>query len=240
MTISADSQKATPGPLVDLFDLHLRGHGSTLYYFCSTVDFPNQDLVRWKGRRYTPIPMQAEGFEVTKDQIPKPKIRISNIHNLLSALFHQVGDIAGAPVIRWRTFAQYLDNGSTPDPDEHFPPERWVIDRKTAHNKAFVEFELASSFDQAGRILPGRRVLQGVCRHTYRRYDSEDEIDGSIFDYRKVTCPYQGGEYFTQDGTPTSDASQDMCGKRLEDCRKRFTDNILPFSGFPAVGGFKT
>jgi len=39
--------------------------------------------------------------------------------------------------------------------------------------------------------------------------------------------------------TGTVDALNDVCGKRLSSCRKRFGENAqLPFGGFPGVGGF--
>ena len=243
MTIVKDAQEFTPGTRVELFDVNFMKLGSALFHFCSSYDLTNPTdpkPVRWRGINYSPIPIEASGFEYSgKGTMPRPTLKISNVLLLPSALINQFGDPLGAKVTRWVTFSDYLDNGATPDDNQHFPPEIFVIDRKKSQNKLVVEFELASVLDQQGKKLPGRQVLAGVCTHTYRVYGGIDEDGADYFNYIRVTCPYVASVYYKGNGEATANADEDECGKRLVDCKLRFGIAPLPYRGFPAVGGVK-
>lgn len=242
MTIAADKQKLLPGRRVELFDLDLAIFQAGLkYHFCSA--FNENVAIQWKGNTYTPIPVIAEGFEVSgKGSLPTPTLRLSNVSLLPSTIINQFGDPVGAKITRWVTFANYLDNGATPDPNQHFLPEIYFVERKTAHNKVFVEFELSASMDQEGRQLPGRQVLRDACTFRYRSYNAAT----GTFDYTDVTCPWAGSDqveggtespFFTAAGVSTSNPALDRCGKKLSDCQLRFTPLgvDIPFGGFPGV-----
>jgi phage-related protein len=113
--------------------------------------------------------------------------------------------------------------------DYAFPVEVYTIERKSAHTKTFVEWQLAAAIDQEGRMLPGRQVLRDTCLHRYRSFE------GGTFNYSRASCPYTGAACFTATGTPTT-AQFDVCGKKLSDCRLRFGQNAnLPTRAFPGV-----
>ena len=136
---------------------------------------------------------------------------------------------------RLRTFGRYLDNGSEPDPTAYLPTDVFVVERMVERTDDRLVLQLAAAMDQEGRMWPGRMIIRDYCQWRYRFYK-----DG-VFDYSHVYCPYQGTSYFTADGTPTSLASQDVCGKRMSDCKKRFGENgQLPFGAFPSVGLTRT
>ena len=42
------------------------------------------------------------------------------------------------------------------------------IEQKSNPNRVYVEWKLATTFDQEGRLLPGRQVLQSACPLIYR------------------------------------------------------------------------
>ena len=60
--------------------------------------------------------------------------------------------VSGKPLI-------YLDNGATPNPDVHFVPDIYTIDRKSAQTKILIEFELAAILDQQGKVIPARQII---------------------------------------------------------------------------------
>ena len=60
-------------------------------------------------------------------------------------------------------------------------------------------------------------------------------VNGHI-DLRNVVI--QDQNYFDANDNAISSASQDVCGKRLTSCKKRFSDT-LPFGGFPGAGQIK-
>lgn len=247
MTVAADKQKLSPGRRVELFDLDVSLlQVGLIYRFCSSYN--NNVAVAWRGNDYSPLPLQAEGFETSgRGTLPTPTLKISNIALLVSTILHDLGDITGSKVTRWVTFADYLDGGTLADPNQHFIPEIYYIERKVNENKLFVEFELSASLDQEGRQLPGRQVIRDGCVLKYRKYDSVT----NTFDYTNATCPWAGkdntqggaatsaneGPLFTSAGLLTTTPADDQCGKKLSDCILRFKPwNLdLPFGGFPGV-----
>jgi len=242
MAIAADKQKLNPGRRIELFDFDATALGGSFFRFVSGFQEPQP--LNWKGNAYSPIPIDAEGFERSgRGSLPTPVLRISNVLLLPSAVINAIGDPLGAKVTRWVTFETYLDDGATPDPDEHFIPDVFVVERKKSQNKIFVEFELSAAMDQEGRLLPARQILRDTCTHEYRKF----VISQNSFDYSCATCPYvgrdevQGGAedpFFRADGSSTADPNEDACGKKLSDCKLRFddiADGRIPGRFFPSV-----
>ena len=228
MTVKAAIQTATPGALVELYDLDVTAiGGAQVYRFAADVNALGADIV-WGGQTYTRFPLEASGFERGgQGKLPRPSLRVANVTGLIGALALELGDLVGAKVTRTRTFVQYLDvvnfaaGNPTADPNQWLDREIWFIDRKAAENKIFVEWELAAAFDVAGVLLPRRQVIQNIC--TWR--------------YRGAECGYAGGAVATANDAATSDPALDVCGKRLASCRLRFGAHAeLPYGGFPAAG----
>ncbi len=110
------------------------------------------------------------------------------------------------------------------DPTQEFPPEVWIIDRKSSENKQTIQFELASPFDRPGCLLPARQIMPNCCTHIYRG-------EG---------CGYTGGPVADAKDVPTTDPAKDACSHTLNGCKKRYgEDGILPFGAEPAVGAYR-
>jgi len=224
-------QELAPDTLVDLYQIDATALGIGILYFTSTA-YPSANII-FDGQSYTPIEFEANGFEWSaKGALPTPTIKISNATGIVSAAVISAQDLLGAVLTRIRTFARHLDDGSDPDVDAIAPPEIYNIERKSAQNKHFIEWELSAVIDQEGRFLPGRQALKTVCPQNYRIYTPT----GDTFDYSKATCPYVGTGYYKKDGTPTT-KQNDKCGKRLSDCRLRFGEkNKLYTWAMPGIG----
>ncbi|MCH9665873.1 MAG: phage minor tail protein L [Gammaproteobacteria bacterium] len=239
MTIIADSQRLDPGRRIELFDFDATSLGGGTFFWISGFQEPL--AVSWRGNSYTPLPISAEGFVTSgAGSQPTPTVTISNVLLLPATIINSLGDPLGAKLTRWVTLATYLDDGATPDPNQHYVPQIFVVERKTEQNKLSVAFELSSSLDQEGRMLPGRQILRDTCTHRYRLYNAET----GTFDYTRATCPYVGSDdvpggveapFFTPNGSSTADPSADSCGKKVRDCRLRFEEKPLPYRGFPGV-----
>ncbi len=225
--IKRDVQKSSPGEIVQLFDIDATSIGGEVYRFVKGTD--HGQPVRWQGHVYMPRDFEADGFEINgQGTLPRPTLRVAHINSALLGATRELGDMLGAVVTRWRTFAHYLDDGPQADPNAHFAPDVYRIDRKASQNKIFIEWELAAAMDQEGKQLPGRQILRDTCTHVYRRWT------GSGFDYAEATCPYVGTRYYDLSGRPCA-ASSDQCGKRLSDCELRFRHQPLPTRAFPGV-----
>lgn len=239
MTIETDAATLEPGRLVELFDLDLTDFdGGTHRFYDGERPEAAQGKILWRGNEYFPRPIRAEGFEITADgRPPRPTLSISNVGNLIGVLVASYADIVGARFLRWRTFERYLDGQPQADPDQHFPTDVYVINRKTAHTNEAIAFELSTPLDQTSKMLPGRIVQKRYCPWRYRIYDA----DFRIFDYTDVECPYTGTRYYTAAGELTAEAGEDRCGKRLSDCKLRFprdSGEALPYGGFPGIRRF--
>lgn len=224
MTVPVEAlQEVAPGAIIELFELQLNTaqHGATdLYRFHAGVNLKDNGDVVWNGNSYLRFPVEVDGFEYSGNgQLPRPKIRISNIFSTISALLLTLPDgLEGAKVTRIRTLARYIDAVNfpdnvnpygTPDPTAEFPREIYYVDRKTVENRDVIEFELAAAFDLAGVSAPKRQCIANICQWVYK----------------STECSYVGA-------LPT-------CAKTLTDCKAHFSDTTeLPFGSFPGIGAF--
>jgi lambda family phage minor tail protein L len=225
--IRAEIQTLTPSAKIELFELDAAVLGGPIYRFHAGTN-GLREPVTWAGEQYSPFPIQATGFEHSgQGPLPRPRLRVANVAGVMSALVMMYDDLAGCKVERIRTLAKFLDavnfpgGNPTADPDAEYPREVYYIDRKASEDRDMVEFELASSLDMAGVMFPSRQVVQNYCPWAYRGSE----------------CGYTGTSYFDTNDQVAPVLAQDVCGKRLSSCRKRFGQHgELPYGGFPAAG----
>ena len=230
----------SPATIIELFELRLDStlHGSSdIYRWHNGVNAAVTGDIVWAGNSYSRQPIEASGFEYKAGEgtLPRPTLTVGNAEKATSGSYVSVPEIAallllvnettagndlgGAQVRRIRTLKKFLDGESAADPYAQFPIELWYIDRKAAENRMQVSFELASKFDLPGTTIPKRQVVSSVCQWAYKSSE----------------CSYTGSNYFDINDNPVSSASDDVCGKRLTSCKKRFS-GTLPFGGFPGAG----
>jgi lambda family phage minor tail protein L len=214
---------SNPYAIIELFELHLDAslHGTTeIVYFHPGANqaTPTGNII-WKGKPYQALPIEVEGFEYNgTGQLPRPKVRVSNLLGNISALLLSVNeftignDLTGAKVIRIRTLSRFLDpvnftGGVNPygtPADEEMPREIYYIDRKSVENRDVVEFELAAVFDLAGVRAPKRQVIANICQ----------------WKYRSAECGYTGSNYFDEydnalGATPATNFNSTAFGAQL-------------------------
>jgi len=108
----------------------------------------------------------------------------------------------------------------TADPNARMPDDVFYIDRKVQENRDIIQWELASALDLANVRIPKRQVIANLCQWVYR----------------SAECSYSGTNYYNSEDAPVALPSQDVCGKRLSSCKKRFNNGTLPFGSFPGIG----
>jgi len=227
--LSTTGQQAAADSIVHLYELDTRLYDGPVYRFTSSA--MENGPVAFGGLTYEPAPVEATGFEMSSEgTLPRPTIKVANVSGIFSAAIAEFGDLVGCTFRRIRTFRRCLDGEADADPEAHYPIDVFQIEQKTNQNRVYVEWTLKAAFDQEGRLLPGRQVLQGACTHVYRRWT------GTAFDYSMATCPYVGAGCFDTTGAATTPAN-DRCSKRLTSgCIRRFGSNPLPTRAFPGAG----
>jgi lambda family phage minor tail protein L len=225
----ARSQQLTPGTLIELFDVDMTPLSGGVYHFTPGVLGGTKPI--WKGTTYEPLPISATGFEKNgRGEQPTPTLSMPATQLIIASVI-ALDDLRRARVTRWQVYQDNLDNGGNPM-DSYFPPEIYMIQRKTRHNTStgIIEWELSTGLDLWGDQVPRRPATQKVCMWRYRVWD------GGKFSYDRVTCPYAGNNYFNEDGIRVSNPVLDKCGKGLEDCELRFgTNSPLPMGAFPGI-----
>ena len=112
--------KSSPYAIIELFELHLSQelHGSNeiVYFHAGANEQATTGPVVWQGVEYQPLPIEVDGFEYNGNgQLPRPKVRVSNLLGSISALLLGVNeitpgnDLTGAKFIRIRTLSRFLD-----------------------------------------------------------------------------------------------------------------------------------
>lgn len=216
----SDLQAVAPSSIIELFQLELNAlqHGVTeTYYFHAGTNFDVTGDITWNSQEYVRYPIEATEFEYSgTGQLPRPKLRVSNIFGTITALLLSLpAGLEGAKVTRIRTLARYIDGVNfpggtnpygTPDPTAEFPREIYYVDRKANETRDLVEFELAAVFDLAGVRAPKRQCISNLCQWRYRGPE----------------CGYTGNAYFNSNDIPVGQLSLDVCGKKLRSCELRF------------------
>lgn len=255
-SLTAALQEIAPGAVIELFQLELNTaqHGvDQTYYFHAGVNEVLTDII-WNGQAYQPLPIEADGFEYSGNgQLPRPKLRASNLLGSITAILATLPEgLEGAKVTRIRTLRRFLDEenfapsdvllledgfellyedgtsiyleptNATADPYAEWPREIYYVDRKSAESRDVVEFELASAFDLAGVRAPKRQCVTR-CQWVYR----------------SAECSYAGTNYYNENDVAVGNASEDVCGKRVDSCKLRFGQNAeLPYGGYPGIGTY--
>lgn len=158
------SGNPTPSPYIDLWVLNTIPVGGTAIYHLTGHFGNNGNPISFGGQVYTTIPIQATGFEWngTTSAPPQPQVIISNIDtSVLMYEIENLGDLVGAQVTRYRTFARFLDDGDSPDVNQ-CRVDKLLVFNLQEMTKEHVTFTLCSPFDRPTAVIPGRKILKDM------------------------------------------------------------------------------
>jgi lambda family phage minor tail protein L len=229
-----EAQKLSPSAIIHLFTLDTTSVGGPLLRF--TASSQSDAAVVYQGLSYQPFDIEFNGVETSGvGAYPTPRLRLNNTDGVIQALVNTWGDLNGCQVKRIRTFERFLDGRPEADPESYFGPDIFRVERKSDDNADFIEWELSTSIDQEGKMIPGRTVIANTCMWRYRYWDSSLNGGDGDFDYSKAQCPYAGTQSYDINDDPVTD-DLDKPSRTLNCCRVRFgADQPLPFGGFPGV-----
>lgn len=234
--IATDAQSLSQKGKVELFIIDATKVGQGILRFTAAVyDHDTQQPltnVMFDGHEYRQLPIAADGFEWNgTGTAPRPTLTFTALDLILLQDMINAQDLVGCPVQRIKTERKYLDDGSSPNPEAHYPIDYYQIEKKSKQLRQTMIYELSNLLDQQGKMIPGCQVIRDTCLNRYRYFAD------NAFRYDGVTCPYAGAKSYTQAGVETADKSKDQCGKRISDCSLRFgAKAVLPMFAFPGVG----
>jgi phage-related protein len=241
----SDLQQIAPSAVIELFQLELNAaqHGvNETYYFHAGVNATgsNADII-WNGQAYLAFPIEATEFEYSGNgQLPRPKIRISNVLSTITALLLTLPDgLEGAKFTRIRTLARYLDAAN-------FPAAGILLtedgDALLLEDGSSILLEAINPTEDPTAEFP--REVYYVDRKVVETRDVVEFELASAFDLIGVRAPkrqcianicqwvYKSTECSYSGGLPT-------CLKTLTDCKAHFGAVAeLPFGSYPGIGAF--
>ena len=174
----SELQQPDPSAIIELFELKLiegthyevgnPDNVTTIYRWHSGMTAAGAGSIVFNSKTYTPMPIEAEGFDYKSgksDSMARPVLRISNLLSTVSTILIEVNkvtrgnDLLNAEVTRIRTAAMFLDGETAANVNATSRDEIYVIDRKSTENREIVEFELSQRWDLPNYKLPKRQVL---------------------------------------------------------------------------------
>ncbi len=174
----SELQKPDPSAVIDLYELELvegthyaTGNPDnviTTYCWHSGMTAAGAGSIQFGSKTYTPMPIEAEGFDQKSgknDQTPRPILRVSNVLFTVSTILLEVNkitvgnDLTNAKLTRLRTLAMFLNGESTANSNAMCRKEIFQVDRKSLENRMIVEFELSAIHDRPNYKIPKRQVL---------------------------------------------------------------------------------
>ena len=242
MTVPVSAlQEIAPGAIIELFELELNAaqHGiNEAYRFHAGVKIGSNQNIVWAGNEYMRFPIEAEGFEYSgQGQLPRPKLRISNIFGTITALLLTLPNgLEGAKVTRIRTLGRYLDS-------VNFPPSDFLLLEDGGmfllEDGGGLGLEAVNPTADPTAEFP--REIYYVDRKVIETRDTIEFELAAVFDligvrapkrqcvsnvcqwkYRGPECGYTGNAYFNTNNQPVTTLAQDACGKQLSSCELRF------------------
>lgn len=157
----------------------------------------NQRTINFRGDTYHPMPIMADGFEVSSNgSLPRPTLTMTPLKQILDSADNDItvssreyfislkrailelDNMIGAKVTRIRTFFKFLDATNSYEgvgdftsglnKNPEFPRETYYVERKMTEDKNMLQFELSSVLDLENFKLPGRLCIANRCPWTYR------------------------------------------------------------------------
>lgn len=188
--IIQDVQKQDPASaVIILYEIELSS-SSTIYFHDGKDSSIANIQMRDKDtpstiRTYTALPIQMTGFSSSSSgKIPRPVMTIANVLTTFSDTIGTLtnDDLLGKKVIRRKTLAKYLDNGSgnSNSPAVEFPKQIWVLDRIKAENANMIQFELAAPHDLIGVTIPKRNAISNACAWPYKGANADVAIGNRV------------------------------------------------------------
>ena len=144
---------------VTLFKVDGSAFGGPVFRFTNNPNSAGAG-VQFQGFTYQPIPIHAEGFDVTASgTMAKPTLSLGNVGKVVMASMRDYGDMVGWKVTRLRTYEKFLDAGATPNASACIGPEVWLVEKLIQRSAQGISWQLTTSLDRMA-FRAGRQILK--------------------------------------------------------------------------------
>jgi lambda family phage minor tail protein L len=146
----------TPTSIIELYKFDLTSVGAgTLYYTNETKQ------IVFMSQVWTPLPIEMTNIEKNSSGAPtRPTLRVSNLFKTLQASTIAYQDLVNCRVIRYKTFAKFIQGGSSPNDSATISIENFIINQLTELSPDEITWELCTSTDIEDDKIPARQMLR--------------------------------------------------------------------------------
>jgi len=185
-----------PSTMIILYELVLKNESMKSYRFHAGEN-GYENAIIFNAKDYHYIPIKADGFDYANSKLPRPTLTADNTESFFSLKSRFFKDFIGYELIRTRTFVKFLDAANFPNGVNpygaptavSYPPEKYIINRKSLENKQVIQFELVSPLEYENAKIPNRKVVYNACQWQYRHH---------------IGCGYKGLPVTDSKGNPLS------------------------------------
>lgn len=226
--IGLDLLDLEPSSIIELYELYINVDDPPIRFHAGSNGLKN---IIYNSLEYFSIPVDVEGFETNmSNRLPRPKLTIANVDNLISGILRNYSDLRSSAFIRIKIFLKNLDQVNfensinpfgIPQPLNYISKEKYLISQKILENKNIIQFELITPFDL--------QTLQTATRSIYGRY--------CYWQYRGSGCNYQGDLICQENDKNFSVSPSRERGQFIRDVDYKFINNSVIFN--EAVERFK-
>lgn len=166
--ITQGNSLSVPSPKIELFILDATLLGGITYYLTNSnpenpygISVGSTNGITYNGNNHISFPLELQGVDYHGDGTPngKPTLAVSEANEYFLAAILSHGDLVGMSVKRIKTFYTFCDHGATPDLNQHYPIQTWIITQKMPSNKNSIQWMLSDYLDRPGVKLPRAQVL---------------------------------------------------------------------------------
>lgn len=180
-------QRLSISSIIDMVELDISPITSNIndkFYFhnglnSSVKGIDEAGSIIWQGLTYTTFPYELSGLEYSSSgALPRPRLKLGQIHNYIGSLLYQYNNLLGAKVTRIRTLSKFLDG-------INFPTPRNLIEYSQDYSNSVWTKTTTNTY----------RVAKGV--------DSEDYAAAILTDNSTTTHSYISYQLSISNGTQT-------------------------------------
>lgn len=212
------------------FDLVPIGAAETYYFSPQLLNGANI-LMGGQAYQYAAVHIGEIVQDGAGDATNSVTLTLTNKDRFASTLCTLHKDCVGAKITRIQTLRSFLDGQSLANPAAYIRRHVFIVDRKSALDDEYAQFELRSMSSITGKSIPKQVCLKNICTRTYRVWNGAAYIMGS--------CPYAGAAKFTRAGASTADPYLDQCSFDMKGCDLRYPDVVdgepKPLWAFPGM-----
>ena len=153
---------------IELWTVDNSAKNGAIYRFHGQDQTGTDSAIEFDGQTYEAAPIEVTGIKQTSNGNPNPKLTIAKRLAVNLGLLVDPNLLLDATCTRVKTLAQYLPQGSSPDPTAVYPSVSFHIERLEVVTDQTVVYVLSDPTALPDVKLPGQTVHTNLCAACYR------------------------------------------------------------------------